>query len=80
MGEGERVFYKVPVSVRVHCRNPKCNALLEEGDEYYMTDDDSLLYCTKCATGLLPALEPEPAAEMNRVPRRKAEWMEYETR
>jgi hypothetical protein len=48
MGE-ERVFYQVPVmSVTVRCHRYK--DVLQPGDEYYMTDDDSWIFCRRCAS------------------------------
>jgi len=49
MGE-ERTFYEVPVmGLTVRCH--QCKAKLEAGDRYYMTDDDSWIFCESCATG-----------------------------
>ena len=70
----DAVFYQVPAMVRVHCR--QCGRLLEEGDSYYMTDDSSWIFCTRCAPGEVEQAQPEPARA--RVPKRKAEWMRYE--
>lgn len=49
----ERVFYTVPEGfpVKMRCHNPSCKRVLEPGDEYYMTDDDSWIFCKPCATG-----------------------------
>ncbi len=57
MGE-ERIFYKVPATVTVHCR--QCKARLTEGDEYFMTDDSSWIYCPKCATSKEKPHGPKP--------------------
>jgi hypothetical protein len=46
----EREFYKVPAGVR-SARCHRCKRKLEPGDLYYMTDDDSWLFCKSCASG-----------------------------
>jgi hypothetical protein len=50
MGES-REFYIVPEGWPVKIKCHQCKRELAAGDEYYMTDDSSWIYCKTCASG-----------------------------
>lgn len=58
----ERVFYKVPkgLGTKVCCHNPACEREIKPGELYYMTDDDSWIFCEQCATGREKPKGPRP--------------------
>jgi RNase P subunit RPR2 len=46
----ERDFYTVPDAVR-NLKCHRCKRPLPPGSRYYMTDDDSWIFCETCASG-----------------------------
>jgi hypothetical protein len=60
MGQ-EREFYIIPdwfpSSIKCH----SCRRELKPGDRYYMTDDDSWLFCEWCSSGKEKPRGPRPA-------------------
>lgn len=47
----ERDFYTVPEGWPIKFRCHLCKRELRPGDQYYMTDDDSWIFCQSCASG-----------------------------
>jgi hypothetical protein len=65
MGE----VYRVPAGLTLHCPGCPSGVMLTEGDECWIDDDDSKVYCIKHA--------PQEHAEQ-KPPEREPLWMAYE--
>ena len=74
---GERRFYTVPqMGLKVRCH--LCKRVLEPGDTYCMSDDDSWLFCEMCGSGKKEPQGPKQRlyAPHERTPLHKKQTLE----